>query len=86
VTRARVSSRDGGFGSRGFFLSGFGCSGACFGTCTEAEADIASLKDVAIVRQPIEQSCGHFGVAETACPLAEAKISRNDYAGLFVKL
>jgi hypothetical protein len=80
-------SRVAGGGSRGgFFLSGFSGSSACFCACAEAEAVIASLKDVTMVRQPIKQSCGHFGVAEDTCPFAEAKISGDDYAGLFVEL
>ena len=38
-------SRVAGVGPRGwFFLSDFGRSGVCFGTCAEAEAIIASLK------------------------------------------
>lgn len=76
-------SRVAGSGSRGwFFLSDFW---RC-GTGAEAEAVIASLKDVAMVRKPIEQSGRHFGITEHTAPLAEAEIGGDDDAGLLVKL
>ncbi len=76
-------SRDAGVGSRDwFFFSGFGCSGAG----TEAEAVISGFKDMAVVGKPIEEGCGHFGIAEHASPLTEAEVGGDDDAGLLVKL
>ena len=76
-------SRVAGSGSRvWFFLSVFGrCS-----TGAEAEAVIPGLKDVTVVRQPIQQSCSHLGITEHTSPLAEAEIGGDDDAGLLVKL
>jgi hypothetical protein len=48
-----------------FFLSGFWCS--CAGA--KAEAVISGFKDIAVVGKPIEDDCGHFGIAENASPL-----------------
>ena len=76
-------SRVAGSGSRGwFFLSVFG---RC-GTGAEAEAVIPGLKDVAVVRQPIQQCGRHLGIAEHTAPLAEAEIGGDDDAGLLIKL
>lgn len=68
--------------SGGFFLSGFGCSGAG----PEPEAVIAGFQDVAMVRESIEQRGGHLGIAEHLGPFAEAEIGGNDDAGALVAL
>ena len=73
---ARVGSRD------WFFLSGFGCNGAG----TEAEAVVSGLENMAVVGEPIEEGCGHLGIAEHASLLAEAEVGGDDDAGLLVKL
>lgn len=79
VARSHVA----GAGSRGwFFLSVFG---RC-GTGAEAEAVIPGLKDVAVVRQPIQQYGHHLGITEHTSLLAEAEIGGNDDAGLLAKL
>lgn len=55
------------------------------GTCPEAEAVGAGFQDVAVMGEPIEQSRGHLGIAERACPFAEAEIGGDDDAGLLVE-
>jgi len=51
----------------------------------EAEAVISGLEDVASVGQPIEQSCGHLGVAEDRGPFTEAEVGRDGDAGALVE-
>ena len=51
-------SRDAGIrSSGGFFLAGFGCSGAGL----EPVAVVAGFEEVAVVGKPVEQGSGHFG-------------------------
>jgi hypothetical protein len=44
----------------------------------EAPAVVASLDDLAVVGQPIEQRGGHLGVAEHARPFAESEVGGYD--------
>ena len=75
-------SRGAGFGSRGgFLLSVFGVGRAG----PEPEAVIAGLEDVAVMGEAIEQRGCHLGIAEHACPFAEAEVGGDDDAGLFVE-
>ena len=34
---------------------------------------MTGFKDMAVVGKPIEEGCGHFGIAENAIPLTEAE-------------
>jgi hypothetical protein len=75
-------SRGAGCGSSGgFFLSGFGGSGAG----SEPEAVVSGLEDVAVVGKPVQQGGGHFGIAEHVGPFAEAEVGGDDDAGAFVE-
>ncbi len=56
-------------------------SGAVF----EAPALVAGLDDVAMVGEPVEERCGHLGVAEDAWPLTEGQVGGDDDGGLLVK-
>ena len=47
---------------------------------------VASLDDVAMMREPVKQRCGHLRIAEYACPLGEAQIGRDDQARALVEL
>ena len=67
--------------SVGFILSHFRGSGAC----PEAEAIVPAFKDMAVVREAVQQGGGHLGIAEHACPLAEAKVGSDDDTGLLVE-
>ena len=51
----------------------------------EAPAVIASLDDVAVMGQAIEQRGRHLGVAEHARPFAERKIGGDDDGGALVE-
>jgi hypothetical protein len=44
----------------------------------EAPTVIATLDDVTVVGQPIEQRGGHLGVAEHAGPFTEGKIGSHE--------
>ena len=80
------------------FLSNFRRSSACFGACAEAKAVISGFEGEplgtigsspaarAVMRQPNEHSCGHYGVTEDACPFAEAEIGGDDNADLIAEL
>ena len=75
-------SRDAGCGSSaGFFLSGFGGSGAG----SEPEAVVAGLEDVAVVGKPVEQGGGHLGITEHVGPFTEAEVGGDDDAGALVE-
>ena len=50
----------------------------------EAVAVVARFQDVAVMREPVEQSGGHLGITEDAGPFAEAEIGGDDDAGAFV--
>mgnify|MGYP000688482278 CR=1 FL=1 len=52
----------------------------------ESIAVIASLDDVAMVGQPVQQGCGHLRVAEYAGPLREAQVGRDQDAGFLIQL
>ncbi|MNU06033.1 hypothetical protein D3C72_2510680 [compost metagenome] len=52
----------------------------------EAEAVVSCFQDVAVMGKPVEQRGRHLGVAEDACPFAEAQVGRDDDAGVLVKL
>ena len=51
----------------------------------EAEAVVSGLKDVAMMREPVEQRGCHLCIAEDAGPFAEAEIGRDDDAGALVE-
>ena len=68
--------------SHRFALSAFGFSGAGF----EAEAVITGFEDVAMMGQPVEECGRHLGIAEDACPFAEAQVGCDDDAGALVEL
>lgn len=51
----------------------------------EAIAVVASLKNVAAVREAIEERGGHLGVAEDRCPFAEAQVCGDDHAGPLIE-
>jgi hypothetical protein len=60
-----LMSRGAGIASScGFLLLGFGGSGAG----PEPEAVVAGFQDVAVVGEPIQQGCGHLGIAEDPHP------------------
>jgi hypothetical protein len=48
------------------------------GSALEAPAVVASLDDIAVVGQPIEQRGRHLGITEDAWPLAEGEIGGDD--------
>ena len=51
----------------------------------EAPALVAGFENVAVVRQPVEQRGGHFGINEDARPFGEGEIGRQDDRGALVK-
>jgi hypothetical protein len=51
----------------------------------EPLAFIARLDDVAMMRQPVEQRCGHFGVAKHARPFTEHQVGGDDHRGLLIE-
>ena len=55
------------------------------GSVFEAPALVAGFDDVAVMRQSIEQRCGHFGVAKDARPFGKGEIGRQDDRGALVK-
>jgi hypothetical protein len=55
------------------------------GPVLEAPAVVAGLNDVAVVREAIQQRCGHFGIAKHARPLAEGEICGDDHRCTFVE-
>lgn len=71
--------RGSGFGQGMSVLLGFPCG--CGRTGLEAEAVVSSLKDVAAEGEPIEQRCGHLGVAEDGRPFAKAQVGGDDDTG-----
>ena len=46
---------------------------------------VAGLDDIAVVSEPIEQRCGHFGVAKYVRPFAKGEIGRDDDRGSFIE-
>lgn len=52
----------------------------------KAPAVIAGLDDVAMMRDAVEESGGHLGIAEHGGPFPERQIGGDDDAGLLVKL
>jgi hypothetical protein len=48
------------------------------GSAFEAPAVIASLDDVAVVRQAIEQRGRHLGITEDARPFSECEVGGDD--------
>lgn len=52
----------------------------------EAVGRVAGLRDVAVVREPVDQCRGHFRITEDAGPLAEDQVGRNHDAGVLVEL
>ena len=54
--------------------------------CLEPVAVIASLEDVTVEGEPIEQGCGHLGVAEHLAPFREAEVCGDGEAGALVEL
>ena len=55
-------------------------------TVLEAEAVVSGFKDVAMMREPVQQRGCHLGITEDAGPFAEAEVRRDDDAGSLVKL
>jgi hypothetical protein len=55
------------------------------GAVLEAPALVAGLDDFAVMREPVEQSRGHLGVAEHAGPFAEGEVSGNNHRTLLVE-
>lgn len=51
----------------------------------EAPALVAGLDDVAVMGEPIEERCGHLGVAEDGRPLAEGEVRGDDDGALLVE-
>lgn len=47
----------------------------------EAVAVVAGFQDVATMREPIEQSSGHLGVAKDSRPLGEAEVGGDGQIG-----
>lgn len=57
-------------------------SGAVF----EAEALVSGFKDMAVVREPVEQRGGHLCISEDGRPFREAQVGGDDDAGALVEL
>ena len=51
----------------------------------EPPAFVAGFEDVAVMRQPIQQCGGHFGVAEYRRPFGKRQIGGDDDRGAFVE-
>lgn len=45
---------------------------------------LAGLHDVAVVREPVEQCCGHLRIAEDAGPFPKNQVGRDHDAGVLV--
>lgn len=58
---------------------------ASSGAVLEAPAVVAGLCDVAVVREPVEERCGHLRVGEHAGPFGEAEVRGDDDRGPLVK-
>ena len=56
------------------------------GTVFEAEAVIAGFENVAMMREAIEESGRHLGIAKDAGPFAEAQVGRDDDTGSLIEL
>jgi len=50
----------------------------CSATVLEPPAFVAGLDDVAVMRQPVEESRRHLGVAEHVSPFGEGEVRRHD--------
>ncbi|MNL83966.1 hypothetical protein D3C87_2117710 [compost metagenome] len=46
---------------------------------------VARFDDMAVVCQPIQQRCGHLGVAKHTRPFREAEVGGDDDAGVLVE-
>jgi hypothetical protein len=55
------------------------------GAVLEAPAVVACLDDVAVMREAVEQGCGHFGIAKNARPFTEGEIRGDDDGRAFVE-
>jgi hypothetical protein len=55
------------------------------GAVLEAPALVTGLDDIAVMGQPVEECCRHFGVAKDAGPFAKGKISGDNDRGALVK-
>ena len=62
-----------------------GEAGSGSGAVLEAPAFVAGLDDLAVVGEPVEQGCGHLGVAEDGRPLAEGGVCGDDGGGALVE-
>ena len=51
----------------------------------EAPAVVAGLDDVAMVREPVEQSGGHLRIAEHGGPFAEGEVGGDDDRSAFIR-
>ena len=47
---------------------------------------VAGFHDVAVMREPVEQGCGHLRVAEHAGPFGEGQVGGDDHTGALVEL
>jgi hypothetical protein len=55
------------------------------GAVLEAPAVVACLDDIAVVREAVEQRCGHFGIAKNTRPFTEGEIRGDDDRRAFVE-
>jgi hypothetical protein len=56
------------------------------GAMAEAVGLIACFKDVAVVRQTVQQGRGHLGITKHVAPFREVQVGRDDHAGALVEL
>ena len=52
----------------------------------EPEAIVAGLRDMAVMREAVQQRCCPLRIAQHACPLAEAQVCRDHHARALVEL
>ena len=55
------------------------------GAILEPVAVIAGLKNMAVMREPVEQCRGHLGIPEHTGPLAEAQVGGDNNAGPLIE-
>ncbi len=48
--------------------------------------NVVRLLDFAVMRQPIQQCCGHFGIYKYDNPFIKQQISHNIQTGLFTEV
>ena len=71
AARIRTLAEAGAEGGPSLFrASFFGVSGPTF----EAPAVVAGFEEMAVVRQTVENSCGHFGITKHIRPFTEAQV------------